>query len=409
MSESKPVAGSPKQEEEMLRDILSELQKMSTRFETMEARVQTLESPVKRTPPTAGSPKSPPAYPDTATRGIFGLDFVPTEEDSQELPSDVEYNPTKKELDFKTLPKTPAPAERSRRTSLFERQADANERYAVTPVVQAIQPKYDHIRLSAVTVSQTFKFFHEVNHYEMQVGVKLPVTTMVEDKVRELIIARNPELTETKFYQLKVKDLFRYVQDLIKPTTIVDFREKLERNIEFVMPKGYSPLPTDFHVFYNALLIYRARFRKVYELLAYDNEDNCPECTNKEGGLIRSFLNPIPFEYGTRVMVQMGSKRKFSEIHEFLTAFYKYVEIHREQNRAAVQLRQAFGGTEYKTTNAAQAVPRQLFQSRSATHRVQAVEEVAMEYVADNESPNEDIANDSDEGERLVQICSRSN
>jgi hypothetical protein len=145
--------------------------------------------------------------------------------------------------------------------------------------------------------------------------------------------------------QMKVKDLFRYVQDLIKPTTIVDFREKLERNIEFVMPTGYSPLPTDFHVFYNALLIYRARFRKVYELLAHDNEDNCPECTNKEGGLIRSFLNPIPFEYGTRVMVQMGSKRKFSEIHEFLTAFYKYVEIHREQNRAAVQLRQAFGGT----------------------------------------------------------------
>jgi hypothetical protein len=78
--------------------------------------------------------------------------------------------------------------------------------------------------------------------------------------------------------------------------------------------------------------------------MADDNEDCIPDCKNKEGGLIKIFIDKIPYEYGTRLMSTMMDT-KFGDLHAFLKSFYARVEEHKEQHNAYLRLCQSFGGT----------------------------------------------------------------
>lgn len=58
---------------------------------------------------------------------------------------------------------------------------------------------------------------------------------------------------------------------------------------------------------YHALLAFRTDFISIYELLAEDNDRNIPVCKNKEGGLLKIFLDKIPFEYGKRTFQSLAT------------------------------------------------------------------------------------------------------
>eukprot|EP01032_Pedospumella_encystans_P023216 gene23216-26282_t len=243
-------------------------------------------------------------------------------------------------------PKTPG-ENANRRQTMFEKSVGEAEDNAATLVMQGIQPKFEHIRLSYLSIGKVFEFLDAINEYEIANKIKLKVPTLVDKSVRSLIIARTRGLTESKFYALNNKQLFAYITVLVQPESKLDFKEKLERNVDFVLPPSYKPSATDYRPMYDALLIYRDRFRKVYEIMAANNEDNVPQCKNKEGGLIKTFLDKIPYEYGARVMMTLGDA-KYADIYAFLKAFFDVVEDHRSFYLSAMKLRQSFGGTEYR-------------------------------------------------------------
>jgi hypothetical protein len=85
-----------------------------------------------------------------------------------------------------------------------------------------------------------------------------------------------------------------------------------------------------------------------YDVISHKNKDNIPKCEEKEGGLIRLFIEKIPFEYGKRVL-NLLPKAKYIDIYAFLTKFYNQVEEHYRVSVKAKALSECFGGTEYKT------------------------------------------------------------
>src|SRR6185437_13365682 len=85
---------------------------------------------------------------------------------------------------------------------------------------------------------------------------------------------------------------------------------------------------SNFKPLYEALLIYKDKTIKAYEILADGNSpDNIPAINNKDGGLIRVFLDGFTIDYG-KSMYQNLPDRKYKTIYEFLTAFYKGVQVH---------------------------------------------------------------------------------
>lgn len=134
-----------------------------------------------------------------------------------------------------TWPKTPGETA-NRRQTMFEKAVGEAEDNATTLVIQGTQPKFDHIRLSYLSIGKVFEFLDAINEYEIANKIKLKVPTLIDKSVRSLICARTRGLTESKFYALTNKQLFAYITVLVQPESKLDFKEKLERNVEFVLP-----------------------------------------------------------------------------------------------------------------------------------------------------------------------------
>lgn len=357
-SASEETTSKPSAESEALVTILAELR-------ALKAQVNALENEKNTTP------KKTPSKP---TSEDFGYEL---------------YADSSDDFISGAWPKTPG-ENANRRQTMFEKSVGEAEENATTLVMQGIQPKFEHIRLSYLSIGKVFEFLDAINEYEIANKIKLKVPTLVDKSVRSLIIARTRGLTESKFYALNNKQLFAYITVLVQPESKLDFKEKLERNVEFVLPPSYKPSATDYRPMYDALLIYRDRFRKVYEIMAVNNEDNVPQCKNKEGGLIKTFLDKIPYEYGARVMMTLGDA-KYADIYAFLKAFFDVVEDHRSFYLSAMKLRQSFGGTDYRA-------------KRFPDAKVQVSEMLFSNMEEEQLSPLEPVAEETESEEELDQL-----
>ena len=218
-------------------------------------------------------------------------------------------------------------------------------------------PKFDHIKLEKLTIRDIFQFIDDINEYQVAHGITLPVPTLVSHAARDLILARYSNLTMTKFYELSTSKLIHLIQQQVRPETMLAFQINLSRNCSFELPKGYKPTASNFRPFYDALLQYKAKFLRVYEIMAEDNEENIPETNNKDGGLAKIFIEKIPFEYGTRTFRTLKEK-KFKDIYVFLKKFFDSAKLHYELSKQANYMTQHFGGTEYLAGNSGKPLPR---------------------------------------------------
>ena len=228
------------------------------------------------------------------------------------------------------------------------------------------QPPYGHIKLESIRVRPYLKFIDELYEYEQKYGIELPVPTLLSKAVREELIARNPRqfgAAPEFFYSLTKKEVLKLLQRAIRPTGRSAFTTELEANIRFPqLPPGYTPEASKFKFFYDALLAYRLRFVRVYQILADDNKKkNIPKCDTKEGGLIKTFLQNIPFRYGSKLHQELPAK-KYKHIESYLEKFFD--EVQRDFNTFSKTRRtnEHFGGTEVEA--AAKGTP----WSRSANH-----------------------------------------
>jgi len=173
-------------------------------------------------------------------------------------------------------------------------------------------------------------------------------------------------------------------QEELRPTSPLSFGHALIGNVDFELPHGYRPDAYNFNTWYGLLLSYKRRFRLVFEILKHKNRSNVPYCDNKEGGLVRIFVDKIPFEYGQRILKTMR-QRSYRDLYEFLGNFFAEVSRHNEDSRLAKSIRDHFGGTAYIASGQASSMPTPSGYQRRTTASVTATG-TAMETVIEMES-----------------------
>jgi hypothetical protein len=166
-----------------------------------------------------------------------------------------------------------------------------------------VRPSYKDIQLSRLNVLAVMKFVNQIVDYTTGHGLDLPVSTLIDKKIRQHIISRVEGLNVYKFHRLNTETIITLLQELVRPQTVLDFQKALEKYVEFpTLPRNYRPTVVDFKLFYDAILEYKTNFQDLYEVLAENNQDNIPQANNKEGGLIKIFLCNMPFTYGDNVI-----------------------------------------------------------------------------------------------------------
>jgi hypothetical protein len=249
--------------------------------------------------------------------------------------------------DSETSQRSQAPMSNARsRPSILDRLADTSDNSSKMVTVMQTQPSFNHIRLEKMTYKSLLHFVENVIQYHCAHDIRLPVPTLVSTPIRNFLLAKNPDLNPKRFYQLSTKELFNLVQTELRPESSLEFGQALSQNVDFELPFHYVPSATNFNTFYGALLIYKNSFTTLFELMAHANEDNIPSCDMKEGGLVRIFIDKIPFEYGSRVMKTI-KRSSFEDFRSFLTVFYAEVRKHSSESRQARGITQHFGGTAY--------------------------------------------------------------
>lgn len=244
-----------------------------------------------------------------------------------------------------------------RRQSIIERRTELAQSISQKLNFTTVQPDYSKIHLAYLSVSTVSKFFEDLFNYQTCYTIKLHTPTLVSATVRDQLIAVDPvRLGNSKFFALDDLELFRLACAYIQPVSKVDFYTKLDRNVEFTLRSNYWPSPERFRPFYDALLLYKNDFLKVYEVLAFKGQDNLPDCKNKSKGLIKCFLDKIPYEYGHNVNTNFASAQ-FADIYEFIKRFYETVEEHKQTHQLALKMAQCFSGTAYEARKSLRVKP----------------------------------------------------
>jgi hypothetical protein len=82
---------------------------------------------------------------------------------------------------------------------------------------------------------------------------------------------------------------------------VIDFRRAVETHLRINIYKDYRPTLTNFKPLYSSLLVYKQNFKRLYDFLADGIRlDFIPRADNKEGGLIKIFIDKIPMGSGRR-------------------------------------------------------------------------------------------------------------
>lgn len=238
------------------------------------------------------------------------------------------------------------------RMSLLDRNVENTANSAVKLSMQATQPSFNKVKLTdADSVLQVLTFIDEAVQYQTQYGLRLQLPSLISAPARRRLMAGS-QLTPQKFFALDDPELFQLLEKQIRPQTQLTFAELLQKNVDFVIPKGYRPTPSDYKPFHASLLTYRHEFLRLFEILSKDNDENIPEIKNKEYGLLKVFIDKVPFEYGKRLFQCMRDKR-FLDFYDFLKKWDAIVNEHEKFHRGALRLKECFGGTEWFARNQA--------------------------------------------------------
>lgn len=254
--------------------------------------------------------------------------------------------PTDLNSDFDSDPER---QEHNQRESILRRLSGS----AAAPTHQItytrVAPDFKHIYLEKLALGPLITFIERIFAYTTAYRLELPVTTLVSDRVRDQIMAHNTGLTWVKFHQLQVDRFIPLLLKEIKPPSALIFCQILADQVKMSLPSGYTPTPLNFKKLYYAILVYRDKFIRVYEILAENNKiENIPPCSNKEGGLIKLFLDGIPFQYGAKWFRAMKSS-EFPDIYAFVKEYMKHVEADFERSKEANIMTHHFGGAALAT------------------------------------------------------------
>ena len=325
-------------------------------MQNIDTRLTILE--IKSRPPSPG----PSGAEETARKATFAPSPV------KGVPPETPY------FHASGLPITPAPGKSDRgkqerqdkqeknperRETIHLRSLVNLEAKSQFPVVHKTLASTAHITYTRSSVKTFFKFWEDVAKFEMKEQSGLPnVNALIDSSVVKALVATDrKKLDEFKFYALSRAELYDLMQSVFRPKDKLDFMKKLEANVEFSFQADYRPTPEYFQFFYNALLLYSSTFTKVFEILVHGADPKLvlPRCDNKPGGLVKAFVEKIPFEYGKNVL-RLFDVDKWVDFYAFNKAFMDLVEEHNADGERARKLRRCFGGTHYESKKFEQKV-----------------------------------------------------
>lgn len=336
-----PTVDSGESGEPTLRDLMMAIGSLNNQFGYMNSRMDYVENQVTQLSSKTGSLPAAPATPRAAEESKS--DYKTERMDESFAASGlkgVKFN------DESVISSGKKPDIR-RSTTYQERNAQIAKDNTVELSMQMTVPSLDHIWLKSRGVAAVTAWIESCKDYYETNRINFVTPSRVSKEIRELLMAIPPIITNTgRFYNLSDDELFDRARSLIRPKTTNDFIEKMRRNVEFSISAHYKPTPSDFGMFLSSLLVYRRNFHQLYDTLAANNAINIPECRNKEGFLLKVYLEKIPYEYGERTFLLL-KKTVFDNIHVFFQAWDKAVAKHKLQYEAAVELRQCLGGSAY--------------------------------------------------------------
>ena len=206
----------------------------------------------------------------------------------------------------------------------FKNELPKKQSYTVTKEM----PKTDHIILEKLTFKNIMKFFGDIAQYQEKHGISLPATTMTSTRVRTKIMAKNTDITDhEEFFGMSTHILMRKIQKTIRPEDALAFAEMMTTGVDFWLPDNFKLSFLNFGVFYESILIYKRDFWDAFKYLSFHNAENIPRIDNKPGGMIKIFLQKIPFDYGEKLFRTFKSTT-FSSVGEFIDCFLESAKEH---------------------------------------------------------------------------------
>jgi hypothetical protein len=216
----------------------------------------------------------------------------------------------------------------NKRTSIWD-EVTTRRDYDLPTMIFEKKP-YDGVRLEELKVSKVLKFIDDVNRYIASTGVDARIGTLFsEEAMLQLIAKADGRLKRGSFYHESPHVILEELQKALRPGNAAMFTAELEDNVFFRTPKGYFLEPTNIEVFYDAILDYQNRFCFVCDFLSEDNAASVPPITYRKGGLIKTFINKIPYGYGENIMSTLN-KSSYDNMNTFLDEFLGVVKGHKE-------------------------------------------------------------------------------
>ena len=190
-------------------------------------------------------------------------------------------------------------------------------------------PSYEHIKLTSDNISNVLEFASAIEQFQNMHKISVPAASLVSADIREYLIgvADNPRINSMTFFGLDNTSVFSLLQKLKRPKNTLEFRRAMDNHLRFNIFKDYRPILTNFKPLYSSLLVYKQNFQKLYDFLADGiKSEYIPRADNKDGGLIKIFIDKIPMGIGRRMYHNLN-KEKFTDMDEFIKAFYSQLQV----------------------------------------------------------------------------------
>jgi len=186
------------------------------------------------------------------------------------------------------------------------------------------QKDYAHIKLEVLDVVHIVAFLDQINDYQRKNNAQIPwPSSLLSKEIQEDLVDRiNLSLTKEALDRMSLAALIKRLQVTVQPKSVDKFYKLLEMHVDFKMEGHFYPSVTKFPKFREALLRFRGDFTLMFDFISESNDpDMIPDLDNKSEGLIRLFLDKIPFRYGHKLYKQIKPKQ-FADMHQFMEKFY---------------------------------------------------------------------------------------
>jgi len=189
-------------------------------------------------------------------------------------------------------------------------------------------PSFEFLKLSKLDVSSVLEFMAGIDLYQNRHRLSVPAATLISEDIKDKLLGINSDdrLSDMNFYALSNQPLIQLMQKALMPRNVTDFRKQLDRNLKFSLPKDHRPTVTNFFLLHQALLTYRVQFGRLYDFISEGNTvQNIPRVDSKDGGLLKIFVEKIPFGIGKRMLQNLNTDR-YTDVDIFMDAFYEQLK-----------------------------------------------------------------------------------